>query len=165
MGSHQSSAMLSDTWLTPPHIIEGLGGRESFALDPCAAPEPRPWPTAWHHVSLPTDGLELEWWGNVWLNPPYSREARRWLAKLADHGTGIALIFARTETSWFIEHIWNRATALLFLHGRVHFHHADGTRAAANAGAPSVLVAYGPAAAHQLAKASLPGTFVRLREG
>ncbi len=35
------------------------------------------------------------------------------------------------------------ARALLFLRGRVVFHRANGERASANAGAPSVLVAYG----------------------
>jgi len=32
---------------------------------------------------------------------------------------------------------------VLFLRGRPHFHYADGTRAAANSGAPIALVAYG----------------------
>lgn len=85
----------------------------------------------------------------------------RWLRRLADHGHGTGLIFARTETSWFVEQVWHRATALLFLDGRVHFHHADGTRAAANAGAPSVLVAYGPEDADRLAACGLRGSFVR----
>ena len=52
-----------------------------------------------------------------------------------------------------------------FLHGRLHFHRPDGTRAPANAGAPSVLVAYGALDAHALASASVPGTFLRIREG
>lgn len=140
MGSHQSAAMISDTWLTPREITDALG---PFDLDPCAAPEPRPWPTAERMISLPDDGLAADWQGRVWMNPPYSREARAWLAKLAAHGTGTALTFARTETSWFIDHVWRQATALLFLHGRIYFHRPDGTRAAANSGAPSVLIAYG----------------------
>ena len=43
-----------------------------------------------------------------------------------------------------------------------YFHHADGTRAKANSGAPSVLVAYGQADADALAVADLPGTYVQL---
>ena len=160
MGSHQSAAMVTDTWLTPPHILDALG---KFDLDPCAAPDPKPWPTADTHYTLPTDGLAEPWFGRVWLNPPYSREAVKWLRKLADHGTGTALVFARTETSWFVETVWERATAVLFLHGRLHFHYADGTRAAANAGAPSCLVAYGRRDADILAECGLTGTFVRLR--
>ena len=161
MGSHQSAAMISDTWLTPPHIVEALG---PFDLDPCAAPDPKPWQTAQHHYTLPTDGLVEPWFGRVWLNPPYSREAVIWLRKLAQHGTGTGLVFARTETSWFVETVWSAATAVLFLHGRLHFHYADGTRAPANAGAPSCLVAYGRAVADAQNESGLAGTFVRLRD-
>jgi len=38
----------------------------------------------------------------------------QWLEKLKYHGNGIALIFARTETKCFFEHIWNDADAILF---------------------------------------------------
>lgn len=157
MGSHQSARMLSDTWLTPPDILAALG---PFDLDPCAAPEPRPWATAARHIALPEDGLTAEWSGRVWLNPPYSREAVRWMRKLADHGNGIALIFARTETAWFRECVWERADGVLFLDGRLHFHRPDGSRAAANAGAPSCLVAYGRDNARMLERCGLRGAFV-----
>lgn len=160
MGGHQSARMKSDVWLTPPHVLERLG---QFDLDPCAAPPPRPWSTAERHIALPDDGLAAEWEGRVWLNPPYSREAVKWLEKLADHGTGTALIFARTETAWFVEQVWKRATAVMFLHGRLHFHRGDGVRAAANAGAPSCLVAYGYQDAAVLASCGLDGTLVALK--
>lgn len=159
MGSHQSARAKSTTWLTPPEIINALG---PFDTDPCAAPSPRPWPTAARHIELPEDGLTAEWGGRVWLNPPYSSAAWKWLAKLAEHGDGIALIFARTETAGFVREVWGKATAILFLHGRLHFHHADGTRAAANGGAPSCLIAYGEASATRLLEAGLSGTFIRL---
>lgn len=162
MGGHQSARMVTDVWLTPPDLKAKLGG---FDLDPCAAPEPRPWDTATVMWSLPTDGLCGDWFGRVWLNPPYSREAVKWLEKLANHGTGMALIFARTETAWFVEQVWKRATAVLFIHGRLHFHYPNGTRAPANAGAPSCLVAYGEYNAEVLERIAVDlGTFVRLRE-
>jgi hypothetical protein len=160
MGSHQSTRAMTTTWLTPPFIVEALG---PFDMDPCAAPSPRPWPTAARHVELPEDGLAVEWAGRVWLNPPYSNEAWRWLAKLAEHGDGIALVFARTETSGFVREVWGKATALLFLHGRLFFHRPDGEKAAANSGAPSVLVAYGAGAAARLQASGLDGTYVPLR--
>lgn len=159
MGSHQSARAMTTTWLTPPEILEAVG---PFDLDPCAAPSPRPWATAARHIELPEDGLAAEWTGRVWLNPPYSMEAWMWLSKLADHGDGIALVFARTETAGFVRTVWKRATAVLFLHGRLYFHKADGTRAAANSGAPSVLVAYGDAAAERLRTSGLDGTFLAL---
>jgi hypothetical protein len=161
IGGHQSAAAKSHIWLTPPHVIAALG---PFDLDPCAAPEPRPWPTAAVHYTLPhQDGLVLPWHGRVWVNPPYGPHAETWLAKLASYARGTALIFARTETDAFFETIWKRADALLFLHGRLYFHRPDGTRAEANGGAPSVLVAYGADDAERLHDSKLDGAFVGLK--
>lgn len=140
LSAHQSPRMGTDVWLTPPEILAALG---AFDLDPCAAPEPRPWPTAARHIALPDDGLAAEWSGRVWMNPPFGREADRWMAKLAQHGDGIALIPARTETAMFYRWVWGAADAVLFLRGRPHFHRPDGTRAPFNSGAPICLVAYG----------------------
>ena len=128
-----------DTWLTPPEILKALG---PFDLDPCC-PVDMPWKTAREMIAYPNDGLAINWRGRVWLNPPYGPETGKWLSRLADHGRGIALVFARTETADWHEHIWQRASAILFLKGRLHFHDAAGVRAKANAGAPSALVAYG----------------------
>ncbi len=158
MGGHQSAAMKSDTWLTPPEILRALG---EFDLDPCC-PIVRPWDTAIEHFDINDDGLAQPWAGRVWLNPPYSREAVKWLRRMADHGNGIALVFARTETSWFFETVWRKASAVLFLEGRIHFHLADGSRAAANAGAPSCLVAYGAMEALRLQECGIAGYFVSL---
>ena len=138
MGTHQSAAMKNDEWLTPPHVLNALG---EFDLDPCAVhPSARPWATAYTHFW--ENGLDRDWFGRVWCNPPYGLEAAAWLDKLADHNQGTALIFARTETKMFFDQVWSKATALLFLKGRLYFHYVDGSKAKANAGAPSVLIAY-----------------------
>jgi hypothetical protein len=162
IGGHQRGwEGISNIWLTPPAILRALG---PFGLDPCAAPEPRPWPTAAAHYAAPEqDGLELPWRGRVWLNPPYGPHTGLWLERLADHGDGIAIIFARTETEMFFEHVWSRASGLLFLKGRLHFHRANGERAKANSGAPSVLVAYGESNLRALEESGIPGKIVRLR--
>jgi hypothetical protein len=139
LSSHQSAKMKNDEWLTPPEIISALG---SFDLDPCA-PVSRPWDTAKEHYSKPDDGLAKPWSGRVWCNPPFGREAVKWLRKLRDHGNGVALIPARTETEMFYECVWGKADAVLFVKGRPHFHYVDGDRAPFNSGAPICLVAYG----------------------
>lgn len=159
MGGHQSAAALKDEWLTPPHVLEALG---KFDLDPCA-PVNRPWPTAQEHYNIFDNGLSKPWTGRVWCNPPYGLEAAKWLARCADHGNAIALIFARTETRMFFEHVWPKARAVLFLEGRLYFHHVCGTRAAANSGAPSVLVAYDSANSDVLRACGLAGKFIPLQ--
>lgn len=156
IGGHQSARMLSDTWLTPPSIIHALG---KFDLDPCT-PAIMPWSTAAKRYTEAENGLIQHWEGRVWLNPPYGDQAVHWLNKLADHGNGIALTFARTETEMFFSQIWERCNGLLFLKGRLHFHHADGTRAKANAGAPSCLIAYGMDNSECLESCSIPGQYV-----
>ena len=158
MGGHQSHASLKDEWLTPPEIVDALG---PFDLDPCA-PIDRPWDTAVEHFTINDNGLNKDWRGRVWCNPPYGKKSAAWLDRMAEHRNGVALIFARTETVMFFEHVWSGAAALLFIKGRLHFHHVDGSRARANAGAPSVLVAYGEENAKALINSNIVGAYVPL---
>lgn len=155
IGSHTKTGRgETDNWITPGWLLERLGG---FDLDPCPC-DGQPWPTALRH--LEGDGLAQPWEGRVWLNPPYGPQLGRWLAKLADHGDGIALVFARTETRAFFDAVWGRASGLLFLRGRLHFCRPDGTRAAGNAGGPSVLIAYGRENAAALRLSGIDGAYV-----
>lgn len=158
MGGHQSHAMGKDEWLTPPEILRALG---PFDLDPCA-PVVRPWDTAEKHFTIEDNGLLRPWSGRVWCNPPYGRETGRWLNRCANHGDAMALIFARTETADWVTHVWGRATAVMFMFGRLHFYHVNGKRAAANSGAPSALVAYGPNNLEALMTCGLRGRVVVL---
>lgn len=154
-----TAAFTNETWLTPPAILQALG---AFDLDPCAAPSPRPWPTASEHIELPSDGLVADWGGRrVWCNPPYGAQAARWLDKLATHRNGIALVFARTETAMFHDHVWSRAHAVFFLRGRVSFCDRHG-KPAGSAAAPSCLIAYGESNARVLESCGLEGYCVRL---
>lgn len=148
-------------WLTPEKYVSPLG---RFDLDPCGAPG--------HTLADRTlllengdDGLRDEWLGRVWLNPPYGKLTEPFIAKLAEHGDGIALIFARTETGMWFREIWPKADALLFVKGRISFLDADGVQAKANAGAPSVLVAYGRNNAEALRASGIDGAFIDLTGG
>lgn len=163
-GPHHSGRGTSDIWLTPPSVIEALGGADSFDLDPCA-PFRSPVRTARGAYSYVfQDGLALPWAGRVFLNPPYSRPAfSRFLDRMAAHDHGVALIFARTETRDFFDCVWDRASGLLFLKGRLAFLRPDGSTGTGNSGAPSVLCAYGHSDAECLAFSGLEGQFVPLR--
>jgi len=126
----------TDTWLTPLPIIEALG---KFDLDPCGEIIHR---TA--SVIYTEQGLESAWYGRVWLNPPYSKVGN-WLDRLHNHslggGTGVALVFNRSDVGWFQKHI--RLCSHAFIpQGRLKFLKGDGTPGPYNAGAPSIFLAY-----------------------
>jgi hypothetical protein len=157
-GHHRAYRGHNDEWLTPPEVIHALG---EFDLDPCA-PVIRPWSTAKQHYTIEDDGLLCPWQGRVFCNPPYGPQTIEWMAKLASHRNGIALTFARTETKMFFQHVWNRANALLFLKGRLYFYDVHGNKAKANAGAPSVLIAYGEYNVEALKNCGIDGKFVLL---
>lgn len=151
------SCRAKDEWLTPLRIVQSLG---TFDLDPCA-PVKCPWPIAAHHLTINDNGLSAPWSGRVWLNPPYSN-TKQWLERLAEHGNGIALVFARTETLWFFEHVWNNASGVFFFKGRIAFYHIDGA-VGGTAGAPSCLVAYGNTNVERIMASGLTGKLIVLR--
>ncbi|MPR10131.1 DNA N-6-adenine-methyltransferase [Microvirga tunisiensis] len=162
IGGHQSANSGTDVWLTPPDLLNRLGG--DFDLDPCAAPLPRPWTTAREHYTWPhQNGLLLPWFGRVWLNPPYGRAMAGWLRRMAQHGRGTALIFARTDTECFHSSVFGEAHAILFLKGRLTFCYPDGRPARYDGGAPSVLIAYGTEDTERLLDSGIEGAIVGLK--
>ncbi len=150
------SATSSDEWYTPPAVFDALG--LTFDLDPAAPAGGVPWVPATRHFAKGEDGLAQPWSGRVWLNPPYGRGTAQWLTKLADHGDGLALVFARTDTRWF-QQIATNATALCFVGGRLRFHRSDGT-SGDTAPSPSLLVAFGLPCALGLAESGLGRTLI-----
>jgi len=162
MGGHHAAVGASDEWYTPPAVFDALG--LTFDLDPCAPPPPAAdWIPAARRYSLPDDGLVLPWEGRVYLNPPYGSATSAWVRRLAAHGDGIALVFARTDTAWFHE-VAQTAHALCFLAGRLTFVPADSASVAegrtnGNAGAPSLLMAFGEECAAAVAASGLGMTF------
>jgi len=154
---HNSDDKYTDTWLTPPEIIKSVG---QFDLDPCAALN-MPWETATTMWTIEDDGLSKEWYGRVWCNPPYS-DVVPWFKRMAQHGNGIVLTFARTETAYYHEYVWGVADAIFFFDGRLTFCKENGMKAKNNAGAPSVLIAYGENNAEELRRCKLRGQYIQL---
>ena len=151
LGSHQKTIGKSQVRLTPKRFIDALG---PFGLDPCAA-NPRPWDCAARNYTVL--GLDAPWEGVVGLNPPFDRrQVGRWVERLAQHGQGIALLHARTETAWF-KPVWRSASAIQFLDRRIAFCDSQGVEAKANSGAPPVLCAFGADCAERLFLANLGG--------
>jgi hypothetical protein len=80
MTRHQRGRPKTQIYLTPRPIIRALG---PFGLDPCAAPDPRPFPTAdTYYTEAEGDGLMRSWEGSrAWLNPPFN-DLDRWIGRL-----------------------------------------------------------------------------------
>jgi hypothetical protein len=159
LSAHQSAASASCDWLTPPEWIDALGG--PFDLDPCASVR-QPWPTAAEQWT--EGGLDKQWRGFVWLNPPYGGYAviAPWLRRMADHNNGIACIPARTETRAWHEFVWPQALLILFARGRPTFRKPiTGEPGKWNSGAPIALVAYGVDARMILNNTSIQGARVK----
>lgn len=148
---------LTDDWITPKYFIDALG---PFDLDPCASLT-QPWPCACQSLTVKDDGLACNWQGNIWLNPPYGPHTSKWVKKLVGHGSGIALIFGRTDTKLWQDEIFPTADGFLFIQGRVKFYLPNGTlHPGGNAGAPSVLIAWGDTNREKLIYAIEAGTIL-----
>lgn len=114
----------SDEWYTPRYVFDALG--VEFDLDPAApASGPRYVPALnFFHENA----LAKEWFGFVWLNPPFGHQSQKmqWASKFFGHGNGIMLLPDRTSAPWW-QHIAPRSSAVLFMAGKVKFERPDGS--------------------------------------
>jgi phage N-6-adenine-methyltransferase len=131
----------TDLWATPQHVFDALHHEFRFDLDVCASPQNAKCP---RFFTAAENGLAQEWTGSCWMNPPYGRGVlERWMKKAADSSaagaTVVALVAARTDTSWWHEQVMARAAELRLVRGRLKF-------GAGNAPAPfpSAVVVYRP---------------------
>lgn len=144
----------TDTWLTPPWIHQALG---RFDFDPCGHPLSE---TAEQRIFFPEeDGLKITWEGRVWLNPPYGPKTKLFLNKLSAHGSGTALVLARTDTRWLQNHL-RIAKAILFIYGRIKFLNSK-FEETNGCQVPSLLLAYGKDDADILMSCKIKGFKIR----
>ena len=141
-------------WYTPPEIFAALGLQ--FDLDPASpGADIVPWIPATQHFTPTDNGLWYPWRGRVWLNPPYGPTAPDFLARLVDHGDGVALVYTRTESGWW-QATAPRASAVCFMRDRVSFVRHDGYQARSPMG--SALLAFGDTCANAVVRADLGWT-------
>ena len=131
----------STDWATPPEVFEPLDKEFRFTLDPCATAENA---KCVRFYTAAEDGLQQPWAPHrVFMNPPYGREIRQWMAKAAEENTKgalvVCLIHARTDTRWWHDCVEGKAAEVRFLRGRVRFLGAPNT-----CPFPSVVVVYRP---------------------
>ena len=103
-------ARTSDDYWTPKWIFDALG--VEFDLDVACPPDGPPHTPAKAWYTQETDGLASPWFGNVWMNPPYSKTTP-WVHKFIEHGNGICLVpFARS--AW-ANKLWDACDAVMML--------------------------------------------------
>lgn len=153
----------NDEWYTPSWVFDALG--VTFDLDPCSLGVPPSTVPAVKHMAKADNGLDHDWHGNVWLNPPFSSK-RLWYERLIEHGQGIALMPAKTETH-DLQTYMGASDALLFVKGRIYFER--GSRPGANRKGKTttppfgiVLCAYGQEMADALFNSKILGVRCRV---
>ena len=130
---------LTPEWGTPQGFFDELNVEFGFTLDVCASD--------WNHkcdrfFTEKVDGLSQVWDGVCWMNPPYGREIKFWMAKAVESwkagATVVCLVPARTDTAWW--HDYAMQGEIRFLRGRLKFEAVDGVKSSAPF--PSAVIIY-----------------------
>lgn len=111
---------LTDEWGTPQDLFDELNKEFNFEVDVCAN-------AGNHKVANYFDeeknGLDQDWVGSVWMNPPYGRTIKEWMRKAYESSlagaTVVCLVPSRTDTAWW----WDYAMKgeIRFIRGRLKF--------------------------------------------
>jgi phage N-6-adenine-methyltransferase len=125
---HVSRNTGNNEWYTPLDII--LKARlvmDYIDLDPASSHQANRIVQAREYYTVEDNGLEQEWSGKVWLNPPYSQpEVALFCDKLVEsYNTGevseaIVLVNNATETG-FVQNMLKSCEAVCFIKSRVRF--------------------------------------------
>jgi ParB family chromosome partitioning protein len=125
-GSHVSLNSGENEWYTPPEYIEAArAAMGSIDLDPATSVVAQAIVRARKHFTINDNGLEKRWSGNVWLNPPYSKDliglfAAKVVEESSRFSQAIVLVNNATDTAWF-HGLCSVAAAVCFFRGRIKF--------------------------------------------
>lgn len=116
----------TEEWYTPQDFFEKCEQEIwIFNLDPCATKENA---KCKYFFTKEDDWLTKEWFGNVWVNPPYGRAISDWVKKCSDEISrgGVDIIYllipSRTDTKYFHEYLYQKEQVeLRFIRGRLKF--------------------------------------------
>lgn len=118
MNVHFSSK--TDMWSTPQSFFTKYDEKYNFNLDVCASEDNAKCAKYFTEID---DGLQQEWEGVCWMNPPYGREIIKWMKKAYESSlngaTVVCLVPARTDTTWW--HEYAMKGTIEFIRGRLKF--------------------------------------------
>lgn len=131
----------NNQWFTPDFYMEMVRDvLGSIDLDPASHPLAQERICATHFFTEDDDGLSKDWFGKVWLNPPYAQPAighfvDKMLMEAASGRIEEAIMLTHnyTDTGWF-QKAARAATAICFTKGRIKFVSSDGEIAAPTQG-------------------------------
>lgn len=123
-------------WYTPIEYIEAARAvLEVIDLDPASHEKAQEWIQASGYYTKEDDGLQQEWHGRVWLNPPYAQpDISNFVKKLVNEisagrvSEAIMLTNNCTDTEWFHE-AERHAALICFTRGRIQFVDQSGNEA------------------------------------
>lgn len=118
---HYSSK--TNEWSTPQDFFDELDKEFNFTLDPCSTSENA---KCVKYFTAEDDGLKQDWSNDVvFMNPPYGREIKHWIKKAYEEhmkgATVVCLIPSRTDTTYWHDYIFGKASDIRFLRGRLKF--------------------------------------------
>lgn len=100
----------------------------SIDLDPASNAVANSWIQANTFYSLENQGLDKEWTGNVWMNPPYdSKSLKPLAAKLFNSEVNQAIVLTNNNTDTKVgQEFLQWADAICLVKGRIRFIKPDG---------------------------------------
>jgi hypothetical protein len=136
----------NDNLRTPQYIVDAIG---HIDLDPCAGAKTNIGKIN-YRLEDGFNGLELEWKGFVYCNPPFSQK-EQWIKKMIKHNNGILILPERGSAPWFGP--LSIAAKMYFVMGKkINF---DGGSSSNNLG--SVFFLFGSEAIKRIENSGLPG--------
>ena len=127
--------LTSDDYYTPKHLFDTLA--ITFDLDVASPPHPTHVPCT-KFYTMADDGLTSQWYGNVWMNPPFSKP-QPWVRRFVEHHNGIALLPA-SKSQWFYD-LWQSDASITNINYNFKFDDPKGGNG--SIWMPCCLVAYG----------------------
>ena len=113
----------TNEWNTPDDLFNTLDNEFNFTLDPCTNGENNKCDKFYTEKE---NGLIQDWSKDiVFVNPPYGRQISQWIEKAYNESLKgskvVCLIPSRTDTKYWHDFIFNKASEVRFIKGRLKF--------------------------------------------